>query len=566
MIVHKLHILFAFFSFACQLLPSTAAAGNKNKKHHQGSAYHADYIVIGVGAAGSVVAKRLTDDMKTSVLALEAGKNHNTDPDIQLSINAPLVGYENNPEYFWPGNTIGEPALNARDTDWTTGRLLGGESSINALFYCRGTNQLYDSWEQIAGPRWSAENMLTIAKSMEKFDGIPGFFNPSAHNRSGLLDIRQAPAKPTLLAVSLSGALAAAANVPFLIDYNDPATPIGVSPYIQYFQSGFQGQYRVSTATAFLNDTVVRANGIGVAKRQLLLLTSSTALRVLWNKNTASGVEFLKDGMTIKAYAKKGVILCSGINSCTLLQQSGIGPKELLALYKIPLKFDNPNVGMQVKEHANMVVLFEKPAHVMTKPSNDPNAYAQMVAWLPDPAADADKNTRAIEIITYDFLPNTLAMSIIPLKPQSSGIVQIQSSDPQQPPQSTLDIFSEPADMDLMVRAFKSYVQPAMNYLISQGFLPVGLSDEIIDDTVQLKQFIRNQINLYGGIHNYMGMARMAPLNQGGVVDEYGRVYGVNSLFVADNSIGPDIMDGATTSSALIIGYNIAQGILELQR
>ncbi len=329
MILRTLHNLFVFLSCACLCLPAGLfAAGHKIKITDRGSTYHADYIVVGVGAAGSVVAKMLTDDMKTSVLALEAGENHNADPDIQLAINAPLVGYEDKAEYFWPGETIGEPGLNGRATDWTTGRLLGGGSAVNTLFYCRGTGQLYKGWEQVAGARWSADNMFNIAKSLENFSGLPGNFNPAAHGSGGLVDIRQAPAQPTALALALTNTLATAAAVPILTDYNDPATPIGVSPYMQYFQNGPAGQYRVSAATAFLNDRVMAANGIGIDKRRLLVLMRSTALKILWSRNTASGIEFLKDGVLLKAYANKGVILCAGINSCTLLQHSGIGPER----------------------------------------------------------------------------------------------------------------------------------------------------------------------------------------------------------------------------------------------
>ena len=517
----------------CLCLPAAAFAdSHKIKIDKHGSTYTADYVVVGAGTAGSVVAKVLSDNLKTSVLALEAGENHNTDPSIQLSINAPEVGFEDQAAYFWPGETIGEPGLNGRPIDWTTGRLLGGGSAVNTLFYCRGTNQLYSQWEQIAGPRWSAENMLNIAKTLEDFSGLAGLYNPDVHGSAGLVNIRQAPSQPTTLAFSLTYTLAAAANVPVLSDYNDPSTPIGVSPYIQYLQSGPDGQYRVSAATAFLNDLVMTADGIGAGGRRLLVLMRSTALRILWDGNKAIGIEFSKDGRIIKARGRKGVILCSGINSCTLLQRSGIGPQELLESNQIPMKFCNPNVGVGVKDHPNMVVLFETPDDTSLTPQNDPNAYSQFVAWLPDPDANANKSLRAVEMIAYAFLPGTLALAVAPLNPQSSGNVQIQSADPLQLPLADLGIFNQPADMDLLVRVFQSYVQPLMNLLIGQGFSPIGLTNDIINDPAQLTQFIRSQIELFGGIHNYMGMTRMAPLDQGGVVDEFGRVYGVQNLLL----------------------------------
>lgn len=175
-----------------------------------------DYIVIGTGPAGAVIAKTLTDDKKTSILVLEAGENKDRDKPIRDSTFAPELEEEFFPQYFWQGEGVPQEELDGRVFEWTTGRLSGGGSSINGEQYVRPTSAVFEQWEALLGPDWSPERAISRFKKMERFNGETD--NLNAHGFHGRIDIRQAPENPTSMANKLVSAIEQATGFPEILN------------------------------------------------------------------------------------------------------------------------------------------------------------------------------------------------------------------------------------------------------------------------------------------------------------------------------------------------------------
>ena len=275
----------------------------------------ADYVIVGVGTAGAILARKLSDDNTTSVIALHNGENLTQDPDIKFSKNASttvLTALLGIPPFTLSGKTTKQHNTDNERYEWFMGLPLGGTSSINAGAYCRGTNEVYAQWEEIAGPKWSVKRILSIYKELENYHGETP--NPAARGYHGPISVRQ-NSVPTRVSKTFTQAIVSGTGFPEVLDYNDPETPIGASLQMQYTQSGVDGRLRVSSATAFLNPTVMTPDGYGVDGRQLKVLFETTALRAIWNGNTASGVEFIQNGETKQVLANKGIIVCAGLFS-----------------------------------------------------------------------------------------------------------------------------------------------------------------------------------------------------------------------------------------------------------
>ena len=415
-----------------------------------------DYIVIGTGPSGAVIAKTLSDDKKSSVLVLEAGGNHDRDQPIRDSTFALELEEHFIPQYFWQGEGIPQKELDERSFEWTTGRLLGGGSSINTEQYVRPTSAVFNEWESLLGPLWSPEQAINNFKKLEKYNGTTD--NLDAHGFNGRIDIRQAPVNPTAMAEKLVSAIEQATRFSRILDYNDPNTPLGPFTRWQLYQDP-DGQ-RESSSTAFLSSDIVTSDGQGRKGRKLRVLSKSTALRVLFKKKRAIGVEFLKEGETVRAYARKKVIISAGINSAQLLMLSGIGPADLLNNADIPVIFDNPNVGQNLKNHTLNFAVFTTNPNPQNNPEplDDPNALFTGGAFLPDPTSGSDQNRRGVQLIGIGS-EDSLTIAIIFLQPKSSGSIKIQSNDPLQIVLADEGFLENTADLEAIKNIYKVYIK-----------------------------------------------------------------------------------------------------------
>lgn len=543
----------------------------------------ADYVIVGLGTAGGLLAGKLTQDRKTSVIALCPGKNLTNCPLIKysknmtFSVGASFLGFPpdfdpnafdfppeiqlkfNNfinyisstaQQLYKTGETTPQVDADGRVISWVIAKPGGGASAINAGAWVRITPQVLSEWEAIAGPEWSVHSLMQIYKEIETYNGKS--CNICARGRHGPIKITQDP-HASILSKKFSCAMIRATGIPFATDYNDPNTPLSVSTQIQSAHQGCNGCLRVSSINAFLGMNAMTQNGKGKCGRKLKVLFNSTALRVLWEGQTAVGVEYLQDGKLQSVYAKKGVIVCAGLGSSPFLLYSGIGPASLLSSLGIPVIYDNPNVGQGLIDQTPVPIIFA------TNP-NDSHAgtttFFSQIGNLPSP--NGTPSGRQIRLATIDVIPGITPVIVDLLRPQSRGSIIITSANPLDPPLINLGLLSNPTDLDLLTLTFQTYVKNLNLQLqaIDPQYQLLFPSPDILDDTALVQDYIRA---IDGTDYHYQGHCRMAPPNQGGVVNSQGRVYGVNNLIIADNSIIPSSIDGSPMTSAYLIAANIAR-------
>lgn len=518
----------------------------------------ADYVIVGMGTAGAVVAKKLSDNNQISVVALHNGENLTQDPDIKLSKNAfttIIAAIFGIPPFSTTGLTTRQPFADNERSPWVMGLPFGGTSSVNAGAYCRGTNEVYAQWEAIGGPKWSVNRILNTYKSLENYHGQTT--DPSARGYHGPLSVRQNPV-PNQISQTFTNAIISGTGFPFVLDYNDPDTPIGPSLQMQYTQSGPDGRLRVSSATAFLNNKVMTPNGFGINGRKLRVLFNSTGLRTIWKGNTAIGVEYVNDGIQKRVLARKGVIVSSGLFSSPFLLHSGIGPKNLLVSLKIPVIFDNPNVGQALADQPHVLLTYSTPPN--DTPANNHNSIFNQIAWLPDPIGD--QTVRQFRLSSVTSVPGITSVIFDLVQPKSRGSISIKSNNPLDPPIVNAGLLTNSDDLNLFVRGFQTYIQD-INIALPAGYQMLSPPPSIINDTNQLIEFIKAEI---GPNQHWQCHCRMAPLNQGGVVNSNGGVHGVKNLYVVDNSISPVNMDGSPMATGYLIGANIARILNQINK
>jgi choline dehydrogenase len=515
-----------------------------------------DYIVVGTGPAGAVMAKTLTDDKKTSVLVLEAGENNDRDKPIRDSRFAPELEERFFPQYFWQGEGVPQEEVDERTFEWTTGRLSGGGSSINGEQYVRPTSFVLREWERLLGSLWSPEQAIQNFKQLENYHGKTN--NPEIHGFNGRLNIRQAPTNPPSVTKKLVSAIEQATGFNKILDYNDPRTPLGPFNRWQLYQKT-DGE-RESSSTAFLSSDIMTPDGIGVNGRKLRVFYKSTALRILFKEKKAIGIEFLKEGIKVQAFARKKVIISAGINSAQLLLLSGIGPSRDLRQVGIPVIFDNPNVGKYLVNHTLNTATFKMNQKDIPELQNDPFSLYSGGAFLPHPLSRNRNRRRAVQLIGI-VAEGNLNIAIIFLQPKSRGSIKIQNNDPLKIVLADEGFLEDDYDLESIKAIYRTYIKNIAEKLskIDPAYQLVNPSLETINDDEQLENFIKEN---FGHNHHQQSSLRMAPINMGGVVDRFGRVHGVNNLIVADAQIIPFTVDGNTSAPAFLIGYTIAKQLI----
>lgn len=552
------------------LLSATASLfGGQPSLDKQSKKFEADVIVIGGGAAGCIVMKELSKKGRYSVLGIEAGANLTSDPAIEaVGLPAFLLPGSAAFKYFWWGwkQTIPQPTLNGRvGSDWITGMVLGGGSSVNGLYYGRGSNAVYSRWEEVSGSdNWSLDKILATFNEIENYQGLT--ITPGARGDNGPVNVLQTPTVSQLTAnILLPVSQAAFPGIPIVADYNDPSVENCIDPRAQWLIDP-TGTKRVSSATAFLNSDVMTPEGYGVNGHDLRVLFDSVVVRIKFDKHgRAKKVIFLKDGKLVEAKARKGVVIAGGINSSKLLQLSGIGPKETLKNAGIKPVFINENVGKHLQNHPLIVIgLLANPADIGV-PAGAPYAFTINNVYLPEVGGSAS-DPRMLQIL-FEFIPGpvpVLAIGFELLNPKSEGSVNIQSDDSVQIAAVNDGFYQDPVDLLNMTSAIKVYISALLEQLalvdpLSLYYKPIP-GDPIYAviasgyDDAEIVKYIRNNTNIVGDGRHFTSHCKMAPLDAGGVVDGDTRVHGTTNCFVTDCSICPVIPDMNTTGPAMMIG------------
>ena len=524
-----------------------------------------DYIVVGAGSAGCVLANRLTADGKHSVLLLEAGPE-----DTHLWIHIPL-GYGRlfkEKAVNWMYQTEPEPGLNGRNVFQPRGKVLGGSSSINGLLYVRGQHEDYDRWRQHGNLGWGYDDVLPYFKKSE--DQTRG--GNDFHGAGGPL-----PVSDWRHADPLSEAFVVAAaetGIPTNPDFNG-ATQEGAG----FFQTTTRQGRRASTAVAYLGPAKNRSN--------LHIETSALAQRILFEGRRAVGLEYRQGSAVKTATARREVLVSSGAyNSPQLLQLSGVGPAELLQKHGIGVVLDAPGVGNDLQDHMQVRVVMRCTQKItlndiVNNPLRRVLAGAQYAAFRNGPLTIAAGTSGAFfktnpRLATPDvqihFLPfstdkmgekmhsfSGFSASVCQLRPESRGSLRIRSADPAAPPEIRINYLATETDRTAFVEGIKILrkilAAPALKPFVVGEVEP---GSKVVSDE-DILNFCRQRGST---VYHPTSTCRMGndPL---AVVDQRLRVRGIEGLRVVDASIMPDLMSGNTNAPTIMIAEKASDMILE---
>lgn len=512
-----------------------------------------DYIVIGAGSAGCVVANRLTQDGETTVLLLEAGKE-DTKPEIQIPLESPnLPGSEIDWGYF----SQPEPYLNNRKIFCPRGKVLGGSSSINSMIYIRGSHHDYDHWQSLGNPGWSYLDVLPYFKKSENQQrGADAY-----HGIDGELSVTdiQAPTVASQRFVEAAVAIGYNHNP----DFNG-LQQSGAGIYQLTVKDGF----RHSAAAAFLVPILQRPN--------LTTLTGALVTRLLFEGTRTVGVEYMHHGQLHQARVNFEVILSAGaFDSPKLLMLSGIGDAEHLQKLGIPVVVDLPSVGQNLQDHFLVPVAHQIIAGLDPAITN-PVAH-QVIAGL-DPAITSNGNAEAGLFLHSEgnldttpdlqfFFGNILWISpgktlsglgftvtVSLTHPQNIGSVSLRSPDPKDPPIIQMNFLQSQSDVQKVIKGVR-----IMRQLFDTSAFARFRGDEIapgadVTSDQALSCYIRSVC--VSGYHP-AGTCKMGT-DPTTVVDSELRVRGVTGLRVVDASIMPTLVGGNTNAPTIMIGEKAA--------
>lgn len=551
-----------------------------------------DYIVIGAGTAGGVIAKKLTDDKKNSVIVLEPGTNMVKELSSPSGAASGILASDNRHSFNMLTNA--EPAIGNQQLRISSGRAIGGSSEHNAMYAVRGSSELYDEWAQIVGSQWSYNNVSSLFLKNETYTGKTQ--EPEERGRKGPIFVRQQSVPVDGLTYTLAIAASDVLNIPIVEDYN---TGIRDCTFFrsQFLNKDVNGHFvRSSTATGYLNRKIVtRGNEfhpdeVGIGRRNLEILAKTTVNKILFENDRgvqiAVGVEFVRNGKTNRVYAKKGIIVSAGNFSSVILQRSGIGDHDDLARAGIDTLIDNPNVGHNFQSHFTVGLGVEvETQRILDLISADPSNPFPLGAFKGE-GRSGGRRLQLYGSTTPSFVPaadvlanhwgfspakrsNIMSIGIFDLNPSSRGSILVAHSDPEAYPSIALNPLGEPDDMDFMVEQYlETYrIMKKARELDPDGIYKVVYPPENVfrnrnkeEQRTQLESYVRAS---YRNLAHFGGQCRMASSIRDGVTDGYLNVFGTRNLKVADLSISPILPDGNTSMPSQMIGLNAVKFIKE---
>lgn len=524
-----------------------------------------DYIIVGAGSAGCVLANRLTEDGKTTVLVLEFG---GSDSSIFIQMPAALSIPMNKEKYNWFYETEPEPHLNNRRMHTPRGKVLGGSSSINGMVYVRGNAMDFQGWEQLGARGWNYAQVLPYFKRAEhREEGGDEY-----RGDHGPLRTSYGPTKNPLYHAWVEAAQQA--GYPKTNDING------------FQQEGFgrmdmtvsHGQ-RWSAATAYLKPAMARPN--------LEVRTGVLAKRIIFDGNRATGVRYLRGGQEVSVHARREVILSGGpINSPQLLKLSGIGPAAELAEYGISVVADRPGVGENLQDHLEFYfqVAVTEPITLFSAQSLISKGMIGARWMVMKDGLGATNHFETCGFIRsragvsypdlqYHFLPlaisyddNSLATEhgmqahVGPMRSKSRGWVRLRSADPHDKPRVFFNYMSHPDDwveMRASVRLTREiFAQSAFEPFRGREIQPGA--DCVTDE--QIDAFIADKVE--SAYHPSCTCKMGDPSDPMAVVDPETRVIGIEGLRVVDSSIMPQVTTGNLNAPTIMIGEKASDHIL----
>ena len=525
-----------------------------------------EYIIVGAGSAGCVLANRLTEDGRHRVLLIEAGPKNNA---LSLKIPAAVLKNLKSTKYNWAYQGEPEPELGGRVITHDRGKTLGGSSSINGLCFIRGHALDFEGWRQSGCEGWGYADVLPYFKRLENYSGGESEYRGG----DGPLAVhRPKPQNPLYKAFIEAGRDAGYQTTDDICGYRQEG--FGV------FDMSTENGERNSTAKAYLDPARRRQN--------LTVMTDKQVQKIFFNGNEATGISYKTvNGDIIKVDALKEVILSAGaVGSPQLLMLSGVGPASHLKDHGITIVADMPGVGQNLNDHPDFVLKYKclKPVSIWPQTrlvrrtfagirwllrrdgicaSNQFEAVAcvRSAAGVEYPDIQLTISPAAVDDQTWEPLPeHAFQIHVGLMRGFSRGNITLRNSDPASPPRILANYLKDPRDRDLLrkgiriVREIAS--QPAFKPFCGEEIYPgfASQTDEDLDGCI--KEKLNTQWHL-------SGTARMGTSNnREAVVDAHGKVHGLSKIRIVDASIMPAATNGNTNSPTIMIAEKLSDSIL----
>ena len=503
-----------------------------------------DYIIVGAGSSGAVLAARLTEDPERSVLLLEAGPDYakieETPDDLLNSYWMSAVDHD------WGFKA---DAVEGREIDYTRGKVTGGSSAVNGAVAIRGVPQDYDEWASLGNEAWSWEKCLPFFRKLEDDQDESGDF----HGKGGPIPVvrwKDEELRPLQKAFKES---CLAKGFPFHEDFNAPDAT-GMSPLAQ----NREGRTRISTAIGYLSGIRGRLN--------LTIRPHCLVRRVLIEDGKAIGLEVELGGETQRVEGNEIILSAGAVQSPPILLRSGIGAKDEVEALGIPLVHESPGVGHNLIEHPMAGILCTPKEGVidMEKP-----LIQTMLRYTADGGEENDMQMYMLNHVDLRDLPEMMetfgvevVFGVFPglQRPESRGRLRVESMDPSQQPGIELNFFDTEADKRRMREGMRIAWEVTNSPAVMEHAEEILLLDqETMDDDEALDKYVWDTAIQ---IFHPVGTAKMGPADDPeAVVDQFGRVHGVEGLRVADASIMPKITRANTNLTCIMIGEKIAASI-----
>jgi len=525
-----------------------------------------DYIVVGAGSAGCVVARRLSDDPAVRVLLLEAGP-----PPSGFWMKAPagMAALFQSEKFNWRYNTEPVPTLRNRRIYWPRGKALGGSSAVNGLVYTRGNRKDYDQWAALGNPGWSWDDVVPFFKRAERNERGPN----ANRGTDGPLTVSDPVIQPSAIFEFMKAA--SRCGIP-VVDDMSSAGEAGVG----VLQANILNGARQSAYDAYIVPILGRKN--------LEILTGVHARRVLFEQQRATGVEFQQGDQLSTVFARREVILSSGvIGSPHLLMLSGIGNGEMLQLHGIPTRVHSPGVGQNLQDHFSVHVkalsipgssynmnligwrkYWQGLQYVVTQkgylalPSSLAAAY-----FRSSPDVDYEDIQMSFRPMTFTFDDSGVAAvdpyhamsaAVYRVRPDSRGEILLKSADPMQAPAFHPNYLQAPEDKQAML----SGIRQMRKILATEPLASLILSEMAPGAGLQTDAQLLDHMELHGKCaYHPVGTCKMGT-DAMSVLDERLRVRGVEGLRVVDASVMPNVTSGNTHAPVVMIGEKGASMIL----
>jgi choline dehydrogenase len=515
-----------------------------------------DYVIVGAGSAGCVLAARLSEDQDVSVLVIEAGP-----PDAKENIHVPAAfGTLLKTDVDWDYATFPEAGCNNRMMFMPRGKTLGGSSSINAMVYIRGNRADYDTWSAGGNPGWGYDDVLPYFKRSE--DNERG--ENEYHAVGGPLSVSESRSNNPMADAFVEAAVAA--GIEPNEDFNGAAQD-GVGRYQVTQRNGM----RCSTAVAFLHPAAERPN--------LTIETRMHVHRVLLEGTRAVGVVGEQNGELVEVRAEREVLLCAGsYNSPQLLMLSGIGPAEELAMREIDVVADLPGVGRNLQDHVQIggiwttdepvsLILGAEPEYQQAFGERGEGPLTSNVAetggfWRSDPSLDApDLQFHCAPVMFVDEglgdpVAHGISFGVCLLTPRSAGTVSLRSNDPMAKPAIRHNFYGEPEDVERVMTGLRKVYEISRQGPLAPYCKELWLGAASDDDADLRAHMGRSSQVLY----HPAGTCAMGSGAEA-VVDHELRVHGIESLRVVDCSVMPSVTRGNTNAPTIMIGERAADMI-----